>query len=173
MATEFIKACNLRGGFKTIRECPGWYRWWFPEHLADDILSLLNEQCSAEILTLRTQTIGDDKYVCLYVGISKNLHDRVRIHIEGPFGSSTFRRTLRAILVPNSPEHQANVYINKIIDSCYWEWEYTDTKEQAENIECEELSQLQFDYPLNIKDNETISSNWIRGLKKIRNKSVK
>lgn len=173
MATTFVKASILRGKLETIKGCPGWYRWWFPKDLANEILLHLKTQCGDVKINLVAQTIGNDKYVCLYIGISKNLHDRVRVHLKGPFKSSTFRRTLRAILVPNSSEHQAEIYINKIIDSCYWEWEYTETKEQAKNIEDEELSQLQFDYPLNIKDNETISSNWIKELKKIRNRSKK
>ena len=58
--------------------------------------------------------------------------------------------------------------MNQLIDSCYWEWGYTDTAEMAEQLETEELAQKKFAYPLNISKNNTVPSEWIAELKRLR-----
>ena len=98
------------------------------------------------------------------------MNRRIRWHINGPFKSSTLRRTLRAIIAPDADEAIAEMIVNHLIDNCYWEWEYTETTELAELRELAELNHPDHCYPLNIKDNHSplIPEVWIAELKEKR-----
>lgn len=59
--------------------------------------------------------------------------------------------------------------VNQVLDSCYFEWGYTDSKQQAADCEKSELSQSTYCYPLNIQNNTTMPKDWIDELKEMRN----
>ena len=154
-----------------VEKRPGVYRWWFPKDDADELLSHFKNRILLKDVKLQERKINEMEYVALYFGISSDMNRRIRWHIRGPFRSSTLRRTLRAIIAPNDSDDSAASIVNQWLDNCYWEWDYTDTTEKAEQLETAELSQLKFAYPLNISKNETMPSAWIAELKNLRAKS--
>lgn len=151
-----------------VEKRPGVYRWWFPKAQAENLLSHFKSKMWLDGRKLQERTIQSAPYRALYFGISSDMSRRIRWHIRGPFRSSTLRRTLRAILAPNADDKSAEAIVNQLIDSCYWEWGYTDTAEMAEQLETEELAQKKFAYPLNISKNNTVPSEWIAELKRLR-----
>ena len=151
-----------------VEKRPGVYRWWFPKAQAEKLLTYFKSQMWLGGRKLQERTIRDTPYLALYFGISSDMSRRIRWHIRGPFKSSTLRRTLRAIMAPNTDDKTAETFVNQLIDSCFWEWEYTETVEQAECRETEELAQKKFAYPLNISKNNTVQSEWIAELKQLR-----
>lgn len=154
-----------------VEKCPGVYRWWFPKDKADDLLAHFENYILLKDKRLQERRINGNPYVALYFGISSEMSRRIRWHIRGPFKSSTLRRTLRSIIAPNDGDETAASIVNQWLDSCYWEWDYTDTTEKAEQLETAELAQQKFAYPLNISKNETMPSAWIAELKNLRAKS--
>lgn len=80
---------------------------------------------------------------------------------------STLRQTLSALLGKDmtKAEQDVNDFIGK---NCYWQWEYTDTPEEAEDREQHELRTNY--YPLNIQGNKTVSPEIIGTLKGLRQK---
>ena len=151
-----------------VEKRPGVYRWWFPKDKAEELLARFDKRNLLHGLKLQERKINGKQYVALYFGISNDMSRRIRWHIRGPFRSSTLRRTLRAILAPDANDDKAAAIVNQWIDSCYWEWDYTDTAELAEQQETAELAQQHYAYPLNISKNETMPSAWIAELKKLR-----
>ncbi len=151
-----------------VEKRPGVYRWWFPKTEAKKLLSKFKSPLQHEGRILQEKSIEGATYIALYFGISSDMSRRIRWHIRGPFKSSTLRRTLRSIIAPEKNDKDAEVLVNKLIDSCYWEWDYTDTPEQAEDKETAELAQKKFSYPLNISKNNTMPFEWIAELKKKR-----
>lgn len=155
---------------KTVEDLPGVYRWWFPKAEAEKLLEKFKTPMQKEGRILQEWEHGGITYQALYFGMSSNLRRRIRWHIRGPFKSSTLRRTLRAIMAPNADDKAAETIVNQMIDGCYWEWEYTDSTEQAEEKETEELAQKKFAYPLNISKNNTVPREWIAELRRLRTK---
>lgn len=151
-----------------VEKRPGVYRWWFPKAQAENLLSHFKSKMWLDGRKLQERTIQGAPYRALYFGISSDMSRRIRWHIRGPFRSSTLRRTLRAILAPNADDKSAEAIVNQLIDSCYWEWGYTDTAEMAEQLETEELAQKKFAYPLNISENNTVPREWIAELRRLR-----
>ncbi len=152
-----------------VEKRPGVYRWWFPKTKAEELLAHFKNQNSLKGKILQERKINGKQYVALYFGISNDMSRRIRWHIRGPFKSSTLRRTLRAILTPNTTDDDtAASIVNQWLDKCYWEWDYTDTVESAEQLETAELAQQEFAYPLNISKNETMPAAWIAELKELR-----
>lgn len=151
-----------------VEKRPGVYRWWFPKDDAEELLAHLKNRVLLKDVKLQERKIDGKRYLALYFGISSNMHRRIRWHIRGPFRSSTLRRTLRAILAPNGNDDTAASIVNQRLDKCYWEWDYTDTTEMAEQLETSELAQQEFAYPLNISKNETMPAAWITELKNLR-----
>ena len=151
-----------------VEKRPGVYRWWFPKSEAKKLLADFKNHALIDAKKLQEVSIQGAPYLALYFGISNDMSRRIRWHIRGPFKSSTLRRTLRAIIAPDADDNTAETIINKLIDSCFWEWEYTETVEQAECRETEELAQSKFAYPLNISKNNTVASEWIAELKQLR-----
>ena len=151
-----------------VEKRPGVYRWWFPKSEAKKLLANFKNRTLIDDRKLQERSIQGTPYLALYFGISNDMSRRIRWHIRGPFKSSTLRRTLRAIIAPDADDNTAETIVNKLIDSCFWEWEYTETVEQAECRETEELAQSKFAYPLNISKNNTVASEWIAELKQLR-----
>lgn len=151
-----------------VEKRPGVYRWWFPKAEAKKLLADFKNRTLIDDRKLQERSIQRASYLALYFGISNDMSRRIRWHIRGPFKSSTLRRTLRAIMAPDADDNTAETIVNKLIDSCFWEWEYTETVEQAECRETEELAQHKFAYPLNISKNNTVPSEWIAELKQLR-----
>ncbi len=153
-----------------VEKKPGVYCWWFPEEAAEKILSLFRNSQLVQAMLLQRREIQGEGFVALYFGISNNMNRRIRWHINGPFKSSTLRRTLRAIIAPDADEAIAEMIVNHLIDNCYWEWEYTETTKLAELRELAELNHPDHCYPLNIKDNHSplIPEVWIAELKEKR-----
>ena len=151
-----------------VEKRPGVYRWWFFKADADDLLAHFKNSILLKDIELQERKINGKQYMALYFGISSDMSRRIRWHIRGPFRSSTLRRTLRAIIAPGSDDKTAEKMVNQLIDSCYWEWDYTETAEKAEQLETAELAQHEFAYPLNISKNETMPAVWIAELKNLR-----
>lgn len=151
-----------------VEKRPGVYRWWFPKAEAEKLLEKFTTPMQKEDRTLQEWEHGGITYQALYFGMSSDMSRRIRWHIRGPFKSSTLRRTLRAIIAPDADDKTAEAIVNKLIDSCFWEWEYTETVDRAECRETEELAQHKFAYPLNISKNNTVPPEWIAELKQLR-----
>ena len=151
-----------------VEKLPGVYRWWFPKSEAKKLLANFKNRTLIDDRKLQERSIQGAPYLALYFGISNDMSRRIRWHIRGPFKSSTLRRTLWAIIAPDADDNTAETIVNKLIDSCFWEWEYTETVEQAECRETEELAQSKFAYPLNISKNNTVPPQWIAELKNLR-----
>ena len=169
---NIISAAELRRQIQehrlAVEKRPGIYRWWFPQKESDRLISRFSSKSVAAKMRLQTKIIQGVVFSGLYFGISSDMSRRIRWHILGPFKSSTLRRTLWAVVAPDADENTAETIINKLIDSCFWEWEYTETVEQAECRETEELAQQKIAYPLNISKNKTMPSEWIAELKLFR-----
>ena len=151
-----------------VEKRPGVYRWWFPKDDADELLAHFKNRVLLKDVKLQERKINGMQHVALYFGISNDMCRRIRWHIRGPFRSSTLRRTLRAIIAPNVNDDTAASIVNQWLDKCYWEWDYTDTVERAEQLETAELAQQEFAYPLNISKNETMPAAWVAELKNLR-----
>lgn len=151
-----------------VEKLPGVYRWWFPKSEAKKLLANFKNRTLIDDRKLQERSIQGAPYLALYFGISNDMSRRIRWHIRGPFKSSTLRRTLRAIIAPDADDKTAEAIVNKLIDSCFWEWEYTETVDRAECRETEELAQHKFAYPLNISKNNTVPPEWIAELKQLR-----
>ncbi len=172
---NIIPAATLRQQMQNrcldIEKNPGVYRWWFHKEDAEMLLSHFRSSYQTEGRSLQIQEIDGTSYVALYFGISNNLRRRIRWHVRGPFKSSTLRRTLRAITAAGLEDEKAEQIVNQLIDNCYWEWDYTDTEEQAEELETAELAQKKYAYPLNISKNHTVPAIWVSELKLLRSNS--
>ncbi len=156
-----------------VEKCPGIYRWWFPKNNAENLLAHFKNKMSLDGRKLQERNIDGVPYIALYFGISSNMRRRIRWHICGPFKSSTLRRTLRAIIAPKEDDKAAEKMVNQMIDSCFWEWDYTESAELAEEHETKELAQEKYTYPLNISKNNTVTSEWIKELRCTREKAIK
>ena len=151
-----------------VEKRPGVYRWWFPKAEAKKLLANFKNRTLIDDRKLQERSIQGAPYLALYFGISNDMSRRIRWHIRGPFKSSTLRRTLRAIIAPDADDKTAEAIVNKLIDSCFWEWEYTDTVDRAERRETEEPAQQKFAEPLKVSQNNTVPPEWIAELKQLR-----
>ncbi|MBO7345975.1 MAG: hypothetical protein J6U29_00250, partial [Bacteroidales bacterium] len=100
-----------------VEKRPGVYRWWFSETEAEKLLSKFKSLLQHEGRILQEKSIEGATYIALYFGISSDMSRRIRWHIRGPFKSSTLRRTLRSIIAPGKNDKDAEVLVNKLIDS--------------------------------------------------------
>jgi hypothetical protein len=154
-----------------IEDIKGVYRWWFKNDAAKDLISELNlTQSDTERIQVRLMEDGQE-YWALYFGISTDMLSRAKWHILQPHTISavkhgtlsTLRQTISALL--NIPMSKSEDIVNAYIDAnCYWEWEYNDN---PEDIERKALSSSVC-YPLNIKENKTVSKSIISQLKILR-----
>ena len=153
---------------KNVEDLPGVYCWWFPKAEAEKLLEKFTTPLQKEGRILQEREHGGITYQALYFGMSSNLRRRIRWHIRGPFKSSTLRRTLRAVVAPDTDDKSAEIAVNRLIDTCLWEWEYTKDTKEAKDREEKELSQSLYAYPLNISENKTMTSEWIKELRNLR-----
>lgn len=162
---------SIRQQIRVVEKQPGTYRWWFPEKEANKLLAHFKSPMTIDDRKLQEWTDKNgEKYVALYCGIGKDMRQRVHWHIFGPFKSSTLRRTLGSIIVTTTDNAESLAKkVNELIDKCYWEWEYV-PYEVANEWEESELSEIQYVYPFNIKENTIVSKEWIKELKCFRKK---
>lgn len=168
MVSTFAKGEAISNNLVVLANTPGYYRCWFPELIANIILAQFKTNGNYKG-KLQTKTINGKVYICLYIGSTENVYDRIDTHLHGAFGDSTLRKTLWATLASNETERGAECIVNQVLDSCYFEWGYTDSKQQAADCEKSELSQSTYCYPLNIQNNTTMPKEWINELKEMRN----
>ena len=158
--------------FKSVEAKPGIYTWWFRESCVDDLLAPLQGIDKDKI---QTDTIDGAKYYALYFGIANSCRQRARWHMAQHHSDSsvrsgslsTLRQTLSALLRRDMTK--AEDAVNKFIrTNCYWQWEYTLNRKQAEDIERGELSTHY--YPLNIQGNKVVPSEITGNLSYLRRK---
>ncbi len=83
---------------------------------------------------------------------------------------SMLRQTRSALLGKNMTEAEENV--NDFIgENCYWQWEYTNTPEEAEDREQHELRTNY--YPMNIQGNKAVPPSIIAKLSDLRQRHKK
>ena len=174
---ETSKVSALRDDkFKCVdKRRPGFYRWWFKKEAAQSLIKDMDEWLTDNDRFL-TREFDDGEYVALYFGISTDMRGRIRWHANQKHTSSTvskgflstLRQTLSALL--GSPMSESYQKINEFIDeNCIWEWAYTDTPEEARQIELETLSpNSPYYYPLNVEANHTIHKDAVIWLKEKR-----
>lgn len=163
MFSTFAKGEVITNNLVIIPNVSGWCRCWFPEVIAKIILSQFktNGNYNGKLLQ---KNINGDNYICLYIGSSTVLKDRiVGDHLQGCACKSTLRKSVWACLLPNATNVVAEYVVTKILENCYWEWEYSDG-----SFKQSELSQTDYCYPLNVQGNETMPHEWIEELKKMR-----
>lgn len=154
-----------------IENRKGVYCWWFSSDAAKDLISQLG-LTQSDISRIQVRLMEDGKeYWALYFGISKDMLSRAKWHIlqlhtisAVKYGTlSTLRQTISALL--NTPMSISEGVVNAYIDAnCYWEWEYDNNPEVRER----QTLSSSVCYPLNIKENKTISKGHIYRLKKLR-----
>ena len=143
--------------------------WYFPErHL--ELLGI-SRHCNLEGLQLRRATSGK---LCLYIGIAKNLRERIKWHAEQRLSQSALRSralsTLRFSLIAlgklnyNSGDDE----INRLMDELNVSWVSTRGKPEAEAIESSQLSG-DFRFALNIRGNHRVeTARFVKYLKEQR-----
>lgn len=156
----------------SIKALPGIYCWWFQEKGA---MMILNQLPNININMIQRREINGGSYLALYFGISKDLKGRIKWHtcqhhtpssVKSGF-LSTLRQTLSSFLNINMTESED--ILNKFIEeNCYWEWDYTATRQDAINIEKQELASNSYYYPLNISNNKSTPKDIINSVKKLR-----
>lgn len=140
-----------------VDDSPGVYRLWVPQELVDEKLKDLD--CDETL----SKTIEGKDYRALYVGMSKNLYDRLNWHINDKHYAetvksgfiSTLRHTIGAFLGDeNKPLTKLEADVNEFLDKCYFEWEYTASEGMATYIESELIAENY--YPFNIQHNPNL-----------------
>lgn len=168
------KASELRiavkGRNSLITRDPGIYRWWFDEEGAKAITRALPD---VDFNSVQKRDIDGRVYYALYFGIAKSLRQRLNWHLNQRHSPSTvkkgflstLRQTLSALL--GIPESETQQTVNDFQDRhCYVEFEQTSSRETAEDIERDELSEKY--YPLNIQGNKGVPKQIINRLSELR-----
>lgn len=166
--------CDFRNKNITIKTLPGIYRWWFKEEGA---MMILNQLPHVDMNMIQKRKINDKTHFALYFGISKDLKGRIKWHtcqhhttssVKSGY-LSTLRQTLSAFL--NTDMSKSESILNEFIEeNCYWEWDYTNTHQDAINKEKKELASSTYYYPLNISDNKSAPKEIICCVKDLRKK---
>ena len=87
--------------------------------------------------------INGEQYWCLYLGISKNLRQRIRWHVAQKHTQSavnsgylsTLRKTISALLDSKKNPMKTEQAVNKVLDECYWDWKAMPTYPEAKDKE--------------------------------------
>ena len=142
-------AALRKADWSTIPSSPGVYWWYFAETARKRF------GIPETGLELRE---SDDGKVCLFLGMAKNLSQRIKWHaqqkltirsLESGF-LSTFRLTLLAL---NDIDYlTGNDAIDNVFDELYVTWKPTKTREEAKIFEMGELLG-KYHFPLNISGN--------------------
>lgn len=160
--------------FLSVAKEPGVYRWWFPRDLAEKLLKPLT---GVDTKQISKEIVDGEEYWCLYLGIAKDLRQRIRWHAcqkHSPSAVkhgflSTLRQSISALL--GLDQTMSAAAVSDVLEQCYWDWCPTVTKEKAEAIEKERLSSEYF--PINIQGNKKVGSAVIKRLKELRKKHKK
>lgn len=161
--------------FLSVAKEPGVYRWWFPRDLAEKLLEPLAGVDTTQIS--KKEIVDGEEYWCLYFGIAKDLRERIRWHAclkHSPSAVkhgflSTLRQSISALL--GLDQTMSADKVSDVLEKCYWDWYPTATKEDAEDIEKEQLTKVYF--PINIQGNKKVGSAVIKRLKELRKKHKK
>lgn len=137
------------------------YRWWFPKNskvvavLFDYVQSHKEDVVMKQMLSrIIPERFGNTEYYCLYLGKGINGRRRFKNHISPRKRTSTLRRTISALL--QTDDEKA---ISDVLMQCYYEWkELSCDNGELENQEVAAIADG--NYPLNLKENEKISSTW-------------
>lgn len=160
--------------FLSVAKEPGVYRWWFPRDLAEKLLKPLT---GVDTKQISKEIVDGEEYWCLYLGIAKDLRQRIRWHAcqkHSPSAVkhgflSTLRQSISALLGLDQTMSAADV--SDVLEKCYWDWCPTATKGDAEDIEKEQLISGYF--PINIQGNKNADPAVIKRLKELRKKHKK
>lgn len=160
--------------FLSVAKEPGVYRWWFPRDLAEKLLKPLADVDTKQI---SKEIVDGGEYWCLYLGIAKDLRQRIRWHAcqkHSPSAVkhgflSTLRQSISALLGLDQTMSAADV--SDVLEKCYWDWCPTATKGDAEDIEKVQLISGYF--PINIQGNKNVDPAVIKRLKELRKKHKK
>ncbi len=160
--------------FLSVAKEPGVYRWWFPRDLAEKLLKPLADVDTKQI---SKEIVDGGEYWCLYLGIAKDLRQRIRWHAcqkHSPSAVkhgflSTLRQSISALLGLDQTMSAADV--SDVLEKCYWDWCPTATKGDAEDIEKVQLISGYF--TINIQGNKNVDPAVIKRLKELRKKHKK
>jgi hypothetical protein len=144
--------------FASVEKKSGVYTWWFKKSCLSNLLKALP---TFNISKLQHKKIDNTDYYALYFGIAKSCRERASWHMSQHHSVSsvrsgylsTLRQTLSALLGKNMTEAEETVN-GFIEDNCFWEWQYTTSREEAHDIEAVELGKNL--YPLNIQGNKMV-----------------
>lgn len=170
----------IKSGFAGIKPESGFYVWWFPQEEANALIEPLKEFIDADKLRkVQVEQIYGKTYYALYFGIASSkggLRQRIKWHTAAinPHTAACVRNrtlsTLRQTIcgLKRLPMVGTQDKVDEIIRKCYWEW----TEHHAPHeIELENLNSENFCYPLNIKENNTISRECRKELRRLRSEA--
>ena len=166
-----------KSGFDGIKAESGFYVWWFPEEVANELIGPLKKFIDDDRLEkIQVELFDGQPYYALYFGIASSkggLRQRIKWHTAAinPHTAacvrnrtlSTLRQTICGLIEVPMVGTQGDV--DKIIEKCYWEWEKHATPHV---IEKRELNNVNACYPLNIRGNNTVSKECRKELRRLR-----
>ena len=108
--------------FLSVAKEPGVYRWWFPRDLAEKLLKPLT---GVDTKQISKEIVDGEEYWCLYLGIAKDLRQRIRWHAcqkHSPSAVkhgflSTLRQSISALLGLDQTMSAADV--SDVLEKCY------------------------------------------------------
>lgn len=177
-----IVADIIKSGFAEIKPESGFYVWWFPQDEANALIEPLKEFIDADKLRkVQVEQIEGKTYYALYFGIASKkggLLQRIKWHTAAinPHTPacvrhrtlSTLRQTICGLMGLPMVGTETQEKVDEIIKKCYWEWTEHDNPHE---IELNQLNNENACYPLNIKENNTISRECLKELRLLRSKA--
>lgn len=172
----------IKSGFAEIKPESGFYVWWFPQEEANALIEPLKEFIDADKLRkVQVEQIDGKTYYALYFGIASKkvgLLQRIKWHTAeiNPHTAacvrsrtlSTLRQTICGLMELPMVGTETQEKVDEIIKKCYWEWTEHDNPHE---IELNQLNNENACYPLNIKENNTISRECRKELMLLRSKA--
>ena len=172
----------IKSGFAEIKPESGFYVWWFPQEEANALIEALKEFIDADKLRkVQVEQIDGKTYYALYFGIASKkggLLQRIKWHTAeiNPHTAacvrsrtlSTLRQTICGLMGLPMVGTETQKKVDEIIKKCYWEWT---EHENPHEIELNQLNNENACYPLNIKENNTISRECRKELMLLRSKA--
>ena len=169
----------IKSGFAEIKPESGFYVWWFPQEEANALIEPLKEFIDADKLRkVQVEQIDGKTYYALYFGIASikgGLLQRIKWHTAAinPHTAacvrsrtlSTLRQTICGLMGLPMVGIETQKEVDKIVKKCYWEWTEHDNPHE---IELNQLNNENACYPLNIKENNTISKECRKKLIRLR-----
>ena len=153
----------IKNSFEDPKPESGYYIWWFPEEVANELI----EHLTVDRQKIQVKEIYGQLYYALYFGIASSkggLRQRIKWHTAAinPHTAacvrnrtlSTLRQTICGLMGLPMVGKETQDDVDEIIEKCYWEWTEHDNPHE---IELNQLNNENACYPLNIKENNTIS----------------